>query len=155
MRFNLKIRDTIAIGALAGVIGSIQISLINLIFSILDFTTTPGWKPFAELFFPKYSHSFLGVMVGFGGQAGISGLWGVLTAYVLRFTEKDYWWLKGMGIGIVSWLTTAGASLRVLDIAKQVYHRPADQLMVPLNLILFEITVAYLVKRFGFFEKEW
>ena len=41
MNFNPKVKDTIAIGALAGIIGSIQISIVNFIFLTLGFTITP------------------------------------------------------------------------------------------------------------------
>ena len=152
MKVNYRVKDTIAIGVIAGSIATIQISIINIIFSALGFTVTPGWKPFAELFFPAYSHSHLGFCVGLLGQICISSAWGVLIAYIFKYTGKDYWWLKGLGVGAFSWITTAGVSLRMFDIAKQVYHRPADQIMVPLNLFLFGFIVAYLINRFAVFE---
>jgi hypothetical protein len=155
LKVNLRVKDTIAVGTIAGLIATIQISIINIIFSALGFTITPGWKPFAELFFPAYSHTQLGFCVGLLGQIRISSVWGVLIAYILKYTGKDYWWLKGLGVGALSWIITAGAALRMFDIAKQVYHRPADQIMVPLNLFLFGFIVAYLIKRFGAFEDKW
>ena len=108
---HLKIKDTIAVRTFASLFGTIQISLVNLLFSSFGFTITPGWKPFAELFFPRYARSNLGFLVGLFGQVCISAGWGILVAFILRKTGKDYWWLKGLGIGAVSWITTAGSRL--------------------------------------------
>ncbi len=155
MNFNLKIKDTIAIGALAGIIGSIQISIVNFIFLALGFTITPGWNPFAELLSRNYTHTLWGVMVGLVGQTCNCSLWGVFIAYILKFTGKDFWWLKGLGVGAIAWLTTTGLISQMLDLAKETSNRPADQFMIPFNLFLFGFIVAYLIKQFGSFKTDW
>ncbi len=154
MNFHLKIKDTITVGVLAGIMGSIQISIVNFIFLALGFTITPGWKPFAELISRNYAHTLLGVMVGLLGQTCNCSLWGVFIAYILKFTGKDFWWLKGLGVGAIAWLTTTGLISRMLHLA-ETSHRPGDQFMIPFNLFLFGFIVAYLTKQFGSFKTDW
>jgi len=146
-------RDTITIGSIAGLAGTLPIMAVNLIFHLFGFKATPAWEASADIFLsPHLIHTPVGYVVGFAGQSIIGASGGIVMAYFLRLTGKDYYLLKGLGLGGLLWLSSVGLIMPMLHITMYIQNEPATQYMIILNLSLFGLTSSAIVAKYGEFK---
>ena len=146
----LTIRDKVALGAVAGILGSIPPLALNLVLTTAGISKYYSFQISAGAFLEKQLTGTPGGLI-LGGMAWelSSAILGILIVYVIYFTGKEYWWLKG--------ILTATAFMYVLlfgfifDICTE--HLTPKDLGSNASLlcenILFGVTSSFLAIRVG------
>jgi len=110
-------RDTITIGTIAGVVATTVMTLYKAILFLLGFQFISTWDSAAKIFLDaSLIYTPIGYFIGFLGQYVLGSIFGVTVAYMLRFTGKDFYLLKGIGVGTMIWLGSLGFMMRILAI---------------------------------------
>ncbi|WP_242975868.1 hypothetical protein [Desulfosporosinus sp. FKB] len=104
-----KLQDSISIGLLSGLIGTIFMDASNfLIFKAGKSETLYGYIA-AALFVPSYkTKQKKNFVLGELAHFGIGSIWGVPLFYILRKTGKDHHIIKGILISILSFGSLIG-----------------------------------------------
>ncbi|PKM47433.1 MAG: hypothetical protein CVV03_03110 [Firmicutes bacterium HGW-Firmicutes-8] len=146
----MVIRDTTALGALAGIAATIPQLIIDFLFVQFGFSKYYAFQLSAGIFVSeRFTDDALGLLLGGMVWMATAMILGIATVYYLKKTGTDFWWLKGIIVSnllmytfIFGFLFNIGAGQVVpLDI-------PTNLTMFITNVI-FGITVAYLVLRWG------
>jgi hypothetical protein len=146
-------RDTITIGTIAGFVSTTVMTIIIWIVRLLGYKFITTWETATHIFLNKtLIHTPPGYIVGFVGQFALGSIFGVLIAYTLRLTGKDFYILKGIGVGAVVWLASIGFFMRFLNIQIQGRDEPLSNLMAILDFIILGIIDSYIIKKYARFK---
>jgi hypothetical protein len=144
----MKIRDSIALGTVAGLLGNIPSLILNFISVQLGFSKTYSFQISGGIYlFRRFTMEPGGILLGLLVWIFTSAFLGVAIVYLLKLTGRDYWWLKGilvsnflMFVGMYGVIYSLGGS-RVVP-----WDIPTN-LSVLMENTLFGITAAYLAIR--------
>ena len=146
----LKIRDTITIGSIAGIIATSVFLSVNYIFKLRGYEFTSTWEATASIFLSdNLVHTPLGRMMGFLGQYVIGASGGISTAYILKFTGNDYYLLKGFGMGAVYWVLTVGIIGKIINLTPQFADELTTNFLIFLDLAILGIVSAIIINKYG------
>lgn len=142
------IRDRIALGTLAGITGTIPSLVLNFISVQIGFAKFYSFQISSSIYlFPGLTDSLYGLIFGGMIWLGFGILLGILITYLLTYTGRDFWWLKGplvsfivMFVGIYGIMYTFGA-------AQIVPFDLATNLSQAVENLIFGLFTAYLVNR--------
>ncbi|MBM7623388.1 hypothetical protein [Sporohalobacter salinus] len=145
----MQIEDSMFLGGLAGIIGSIPSFIFNLIFVQLGITEYYTFQISSSIhLLKKFTTAPLGAALGIILWLIASSVLGIIIVYIFKFTGSDYWWFKGivavsslMYIGIYGFLYNLGAQLTPHDLT--------TNLVLFGDNLLFGLTTAYLITRWG------
>jgi hypothetical protein len=106
--------DPIVAGATAGIVANIAKDLVNMITNLLHWTIYYYWPLAASVFVPAESTSKFGALVlGFLGDFIIGGAFGVALYYLIAYTGKRYFIIKGLGLAWLLWIILFGMLVNV------------------------------------------
>lgn len=95
----ITIRDKIALGTFAGFIGSIPGLLVNFLSYQLGHSNYYSFQLAGGVYLLKnLTGSLSGIILGGIAWESMAGFLGILLVYLIHFTGRDYWWLKGIVI---------------------------------------------------------
>lgn len=98
----MVIKDRVALGAIAGIIGAIPQTVLNLISKAVGFSKTYSFTLAGGIFLKgKVTEDPGGILLGTLLWLFTSAFIGFLTVLFFQRTGKDYWWLKGPLLTIV------------------------------------------------------
>lgn len=145
-----KIRDTIAIGTIAGIIATFIFILVNYLFKLLGYQFTSTWEGTAGIFLSNnLVHTTLGKIVGFLGEYAVGASGGITMAYILKFTGYDYSILKGLGMGASFWLVGVGLIGKIINLTPKFADEPVTNFLIILDVIIFGIISALIIVKYG------
>jgi hypothetical protein len=148
-------RDTITIGTIAGLTGTAIMALFNLFVRLLGFTFITTWETAANIFLnPHIIHTPTGYFVGLLAQFILGSIFGMIVAYTLRFTGKDFYILKGIGVGAVVWLASIGFFMRLLHIEIQGRNEPLSNIMAVIEFNMMGIISSMIIAKYAKFKIE-
>lgn len=142
-----KIKDSIFLGVVAGMVGAIPGRLLNKMEFKLGLTDSRYEEMAAMPFVNKKDiDKTIGKNVGKIANSLLSSMVGITTTYVLRMTGRDYFLLKGIGVSSLAWLGIYGLSsqARVRKTKKS-----SVALLSYLDHVIFGITTATVVTKLG------
>lgn len=142
-----KIKDSILLGVVAGLLGAIPGRLLNKAEYKLGFTDS-RYEEMAALPFVKKRdiNKPSGKNVGKIANGLLTSVVGVSTTYVLKKTGRDHAILKGIGISALSWLGLYSLSAQA-NIRKS--RKPLTALLSFGDHLIFGATTATLVSKLG------
>jgi hypothetical protein len=148
-----KIRDTITIGFIAGTLATLVMTTYYWLLRLLGFKFITTWETAAHIFLNgNLLKTPIGILTGFLAQFVLGALFGIIVAYTLRFTGKDYYLLKGVGVGAVIWLGSVGFFMRFLHIALHGRGQPLTNLLTIIDFIVIGIISSTIIARYGKFK---
>jgi len=140
-----KIRDRLIAGAIAGVAANVVKMGIEHSSQFLGLTQETGMKKAAGFFLsPRKTMSPKGKIIGFIGDYSIAAFLGVFASYLMTFTGKDYYLLKGLTVGNFSWSFMNGV-LAQLGGSKVKANDPNTYLTSFIAHTAFGLTKAYIL----------
>lgn len=146
----IKIRDTITIGCIAGIIATASFLTVNYLFKLLGFQFTSTWEATASIFLSvNLIHTPLGYFIGFLGQYVIGASGGIVMAYVIRFTGYDYYLLKGLGVGAFFWVVTVGIIGKLINLTPQFADETVTSFLIVLDLAIFGVMSVFIITKYG------
>lgn len=146
----MVIKDRVALGALAGVIGAIPQAILNLISKAFGFSKTYSFTLAGGIFLKgKVTEDPGGILLGTLLWLFTSALIGYLTVLFFQSTGKDYWWLKGPLLTIIIVhlfiygfaFNMAGTKIIPVDVATNI--------SIFFENLVFGVVAGYLVVRWS------
>ncbi len=145
-------RDTLTIGTIAGIIASAVMACFTLIVRLLGFKFIATWETAAHIFLNwDLIHTPTGYIIGLLGQLILGAFFGVTVAYTLRLTGKDYYILKGIGVGALIWMGSIGFFMKLLHIAIQGRGDPVSNLLAIIQFHIMGVISAIIIKKYAKF----
>lgn len=146
----VKIKDSTALGALAGIVATIPQLIFDFIMVQLGNSGYYAFQISGSIYlFKRFTDDLLGLMLGGIVWESMAMLLGIITVFYMRFTGKDYWWLKGIVVSNLIMFTIIYGFLYTLGAAKIVPFDIPTNLTVLVGNVIFGLTVSYLVVRWG------
>jgi hypothetical protein len=139
------IKDKVVISSMAGMIGTLCKDLPNFILYKLGIIHYVYAQLAASAHLePKNICSLLGYIIGFLADITTGGAIGVATIIFLNRFGLEYWWYKGLTIGITVWLFGLGVILNL----GTVHLLPLEPLFRLTSLVdhaIFGVVTVYLI----------
>ncbi len=146
-------RDTFTAGTVAGLIGTLVILALQQALFALDIIQMTTMDVAAEIFLePHQTGSIAGILVGLISHFLVGAGGGVLLAYFIRFTGKDYYWLKGLGLGAFMLLVGMALVTTIMNIMPEMREDSLTTLLHMLTYFIYGLTCSYVLTRYGKFE---
>lgn len=146
-------RDTLTIGTIAGITGTVSmhiLSMIEKLFGIVDLTTL---QVSAALFLEwDQINTPAGLFVGVIAHLIVGSAGGVLLAYLIKISGKDYYWLKGLALAGFMLLLGMGFVIRVMDIVPQIRNNSMTALLHIINYSVYGLLASYVIAKYGKFK---
>jgi len=140
------IADTFVIGTVAGILGTVVMHIISMLWEYLGLITITTLEVSGEIFLsPDQINTFAGYVVSMTAHFIIGAAGGVLLAYFMKFSGCAFYWLKGLGLAGFMLLAGMGLVVNVMGIAPQMKN---DAIGVMLHIITYQVyglTVAYII----------
>lgn len=145
-----KINDKIALGVLAGIVGTIPQLVLNLILTKMGFSKYYAFQLSGSVYL--YEHlttTFWGLVFGGLVWEFMAGGLGIATVYFIKMTGKDFWWLKGVIISNTIMFVLIYGFFFALEAPKIVPWDLGTNLAVLIENLLFGITTSFFIVRYG------
>ncbi|UMZ72619.1 hypothetical protein [Natranaerofaba carboxydovora] len=140
-----KIKDRLIAGALSGIAANVVKIGIEHASKTFGYTEETGMDKAAGFFLsPSKVMTPKGKLIGFIGDTTIAGALGVFASYLMTITGKDYYALKGLTIGNMSWSTMYGV-MASLGSTTTKSDEPNTYLTSLISHTAFGITKAYIL----------
>jgi len=138
--------DTFTIGAVAGIVGTIVLHILSLLWLNLGFISITTLQVSGEIFLvPGQINTLAGFWVSIFAHFLIGSAGGVLLAYLMKFAGYNFYWLKGLALAGFLLLAGMGLVVNVMGIAPQMRHDAVGVLFHILNYIAYGLVVAYII----------
>ena len=145
-------KDTIAIGTIAGLIGG----TIGLLFSYSMFLA--GISPMASLHLAAslvvmdiLNLTIGGIIWSVVTHLSVSAAFSIILAHILLRTGKDYWVLKGVGFGAIFCLMAHSYFIPLMrtDIRELIFNAPSFGTMITTHALI-GLIASYIITRYFF-----
>jgi hypothetical protein len=151
-----KLKDRYIAGVIAGMGANLVKMSVEHTLQFFGLNKETGIMKAAGFFLsPSKVKTPKGKLIGLIGDFTVSGCLGVFTSYLLTLTGKDYYLLKGLSMGNMSWSFMHGV-LTQLGATKVKSNDPNSQISSMIAHTLFGVTSSYLLVKIAdpelFFE---
>ena len=146
-------KDTFTAGTVAGLIGTLVILASQQALFALNLIQMTTMDVSAEIFLePHQTGNTAGFLVGLISHFLVGAGGGVLLAYFIKFTGKDYYLLKGLGLGAFMLLLGMALVTTIMDIVPEMREDSLTALLHMLTYFIYGLTCSYVLRRYGKFE---
>jgi hypothetical protein len=146
-------RDTMTIGVISGFCGTLVMDVYKLILLGIGFKFIAPWDTAAHIILnPTLCNTPLGYSIGFLLHFILGAIFGVMVAYTLRFSGKDYYLLKGLGVGAIVWLGSLGFFMRLLQIRLDGRNDAFTNLLTIFDWVIIGAVSSGIVARYARFK---
>ncbi|GAB6136991.1 hypothetical protein [Halanaerobaculum tunisiense] len=146
----MKINDSIALGVYSGIVASIIQMILNVILKELGLVAYYLPQISGSVFLlEKFTDDPLGFALGPVVWLLTGGSLGIIIVYLFKITGTDHWWLKGILVSNVLMYIGIYGILFNLGGAEIVPYDITTNLHVFIQDLLFGLTTAYLIIRWG------
>lgn len=146
--------DTIAIGSIAGLAGTALMTFYHWMLRLIGFKFIEPWETAANIILNRnLIHTPIGYLIGFLGQFILGSIFGITVAYTLRFTGKDFFWLKGFGVGAVIWLGSVGLFMRLLRLELAGRGQSFTNMLTIIDFIVLGTISSIIITKYARFKK--
>lgn len=146
-------RDTITIGSIAGLSGTFVMTFYHWVLRMFGLKFIDTWETAANIFLNQnLIHTPVGYFIGFLGQFVLGSIFGVAVAYTLRLTGKDYYWLKGIGVGAVIWLSSVGFFMKLLHLQLEGRNQPFTNLVTVIDFSTLGTISSIIIAKYARFK---
>jgi hypothetical protein len=146
----MRIRDEIALGCLTGITATIPQLIFDFISVQLGYSKHYAFQISASIYLTReLTIKPLGLLLGGLVWEAMAAFLGVLTVLLLRFTGKDYWWLKGLAISNILMYIIVFGFLYTLGIARIIPLDIPTNMTVFIGNVIYGLTVGYLIVQWG------
>lgn len=142
----IKIKDTIALGWIAGILGSIPQFAINILSVQLGFSRYYSFQISSGIYLPqKLTMTLPGIMLGVMTWITSSAILGILIALIIKFTGKEYWYLKGLTVTNGLMYTIIYGLLYSLGASRVTPWDTATNIGIFIENAILGLTTSYLI----------
>ena len=139
-------KDKIIIGAIIGLLADALKLTTNYIFFTFGFTKVVFWQIVATRFLKKeYLHHKSAYLIGAIADMAVSSLLGVVFVYVIYLFGSKNLWTKGLGFGLVVWVSLFGTLLGQ-TVEDKLPQEPTGLVVTIVAHIVFGLALALFTK---------
>ena len=139
-------KDKIILGILVALLANTVKLTFNYISFMLNFTDAVFWQLIAALFLDREDvFTPLGLLIGATADSIVMGFLGVIFIYFIYLTGKENLWIKGIGFGMLIWVSFFGVLLIQL-IKNTIPPTPSGIIVTIVAHLLFGISLALFTK---------
>lgn len=144
------IHDTFITGVVAGILGTLVLHVLSLLWKYLGFINVTTMQVSGEIFLnPNQINTFAGFIVSILAHFIIGSAGGVLLAYFMKISSYNFYWLKGLGLAGFMLLTGMGLVVNIMGIAPQMKKDAVGVLFHIINYMAYGLVVAYILYKFA------
>ncbi|SEO82276.1 hypothetical protein [Propionispora vibrioides] len=148
MRRVRKYQDTLASGAFSGIIATAITTLLSWLLLQSGVSFTSLWIFAGALVLNDSAlHTPWGISIGMITHLMLGGIFGVITAFTLRLTGKDYYLIKGLGVATCFFIGARGIIQVLTNIAPWMRDEILSTIITLINLLLTGIISSYLIAK--------
>lgn len=145
-----KIKDMVALGTLAGLIGTIPQIILNFILTQTGFSQYYSFQLSGSVYLEKpLTYTFWGMVLGGLVWEFMAAGLGIATAYFINKMGKDFWWLKGIMVSNMIMFIFIYGFFFSLEAPKIVPWDLGTNWGVLVENLLFGITTSWVIVRRG------
>lgn len=142
-------QDPIIYGGIAGIIGTIAKELVDFISVAVGFSKHTYWHVAASIFVePKEVTKVGALVVGALADLITGAFFGILLLFFVRYTKKDYLYLKGLGFGWFIWLFLFGIAIN-LEIVHIIPMGIGTSLSAFIEHSIFGLTTVWFIGKYA------
>lgn len=139
-------QDTFTTGVIAGILGTIVLYSLSILWSSLGFEEMTTLQVSGEIFLnPGQMDTFPGFIVSFMTHFMVGSAGGVLLAYFMRFSGYDFYWLKGLALAGFMLLVGMGLLVNIMNIAGDMRKDATEALFHSINYTAYGLVVSYVI----------
>jgi len=140
------LKDKILIGAVIGLLADALKLITNYILFTFGFTKVVFWQITAIRFIPKEDlYHKLTYLVGAVADMAVSSLLGVVFVYVIYLFGSKNLWIKGMGFGLLVWVSLFGILLGP-TVEEKIPQEPSGVVVTIIAHTVFGLALAFFTK---------
>lgn len=145
-------KDTLTIGTIAGISGTIVMHLSSMLFMSLGLAKITSLQASAAIFLNwSEVNTTVGFIIGAIVHLMIGAAGGVLLAYFIKSSGKDYYWLKGLALAGFMLLVGMGLIESALKIVPQLRNDSITTLAHIISYIIYGLVSSYVIAKYGKF----
>ncbi len=139
-------KDKIAAGAFAGIIGALVVTIYDLLFITLFLHQKQGFIYFNKrLIMYDEFYGPIAYIVGLVCHTSLGAMYGIILSYLISKSSESYYLFKGWGIGMGVWIYNI-AFTTFFRMPGFVHIKPLPALTHIIGTSIFGITTVYALK---------
>jgi hypothetical protein len=143
------IKDTIIVGAIAGILGNIPKTILAWLFYILGYLRYTFLHIAAGYFVPaEFLDNHVSLITGFLADYTMAAFFGFIMYLMLQKFGTDYAVLKGIGFGAFLYMIFYGAFM-ALDITRASLLTPLPNLLLFFPHIIYGGSTCWIINRYS------
>ena len=147
--------DTFTTGAMAGILGTIVLHILSLIWLNLGLISITTMQVSGEIFLiPGQINTLAGFWVSIFVHFLVGSAGGVLLAYFMKFAGYDFYWVKGLALAGFMLLMGMGLVVDMMGIATQMRRDAVGVLFHIISYIAYGLAVSYAIFKFTHLKKQ-
>lgn len=148
-----KNSDTITIGVIGGLIASVVMMTFDWVINLIGLHFTPPWVVSGHILLnTDVLSTTMGILLGFSIMFMLGAGFGVIVAVIIRLTGKDYYLIKGLGIGFLFFIGNTGMMQNVAEIVPWMRSEITSTIMALLNFIILGSVSSLIIAKYSVFN---
>ncbi len=144
--------DTLTLGTIAGTLGTGAMHILSVLFLKLNLIRITTLQVSSAIFIDwSQVNTPLGIIIGIIVHIIIGAAGGVLLAYFIRFSGKDFYYIKGLALAGFMLLVGMGLIIPVIGIVPQLKQEVATVFFHILYYLVYGLVTSYIIARYGIF----
>mgnify|MGYP006270922929 CR=1 FL=1 len=145
----IEVKDKYTLSIVATLIANTIKNIIDYSLYVLDITEHSIYQIAASAYFSVADTRTLpALIVGIFTDYAVAMILGLLIVYVLYYTSSDYFLVKGISVGLLSWLLVFGIILR-MKVGRIDPVDPATNLVNLIEHLLLGALIAFFIVKYG------
>lgn len=143
------IKDKYTIAIIATLVANTIKNVVDYGFYLLNITEHAIYHIAASAYFSvEDTRTLPATIVGIFTDYAVAMILGLIIMYVLSYTSSDYFWIKGISVGLLSWLLVFGMMLR-MKVGRIDPIDPGTNVVNLTEHLLLGVLIAFLIVKYG------
>lgn len=143
------ILDKYTLAIVATLIANTIKNIVDYGFYLLNITEHAIYHIAASAYFSvEDTRTIAAGIVGIFTDYAVAMILGLIIMYVLYYTSSDYFWVKGLSVGLLSWLLVFGMMLR-MKVGRIDPIDPGTNVVNLTEHLLLGVLIAFLIVKYG------
>ena len=138
------VKDRLVAGALAGIIGGTVQYIYGTIIKAIGISGI-AFKDFGEIIIlSKDLKGLLSSIVGLIAHLTLAALFGVVFAFLIQQTSRNYFWVKTVGFSLAVWFFPLAVGT-IFKLPRFSTMKPHESLLILLGALIYSFVTAYVL----------
>ncbi len=146
-------RDTITLGVIGGLIGTLGMHITNIALQFLGIVKITSLQVTAALFLNwSEVNTMYGSIIGWVNHLFIGAVVGIIISFMLKYYGKDYYLIKGLGVTGLGYLVGMGFVIPLIRAVPQMRTDPLTLIGHMVSYTVFGLIASYIIANYSRFR---